>query len=74
MNQFEPQIEERIAVITDNGKGGTIELNRISFNGHPAKLDLRKWYNGQPQRGIGLTDAEAAILYSVLQKYLNKGE
>lgn len=74
MNErFEPDIKERIATIADNGKGGTIELNLVSYNGHPAKIDLRKWYKGQAQRGIGLTEAEAGILLAALQKYLNKG-
>ncbi len=73
-SRFEADVQERIAVITDNGKGSTIELNVVSFNGYPAKLDLRKWYNGQPQKGVQLTAEAAAVLAAVLHKYLKKGD
>ena len=60
---FEFDIVEHIATIGTSGNY-TTELNRVSFNGKPAKLDLRRWQAGKPLKGISLTDDEA---YSLLQ-------
>ena len=68
--QFEFEIEERIATISTTGVNYTLELNRVAFNGRPAKLDLRKWHNGQPMKGITLSDDEARRLVEALQKAL----
>lgn len=47
----------------------------ISWNGNPAKLDLRIWLTDkdpiQPGRGITLTDAEARTLLDALQEYFD---
>ena len=41
---FSYDIKERIAVISRNRDGSkTLELNQISYNDRPAKLDLRRW-------------------------------
>ena len=40
--KFEFNITEEIAVISDKN-GYTKELNMISYNGAPPKLDLRNW-------------------------------
>ena len=69
MPNFEFEIQERIAVISRSGDY-TTELNRVSFNGYPAKLDLRKWKAGKPMKGVTLSDAEARILITVLQTAL----
>ena len=65
---FSYDIKERIAVISRNRDGSkTLELNRISYNARPAKLDLRRWSyepNGDGMdaymsKGITLSDEEA---------------
>ena len=69
---FSYDIKERIAVISRNRDGSkTLELNRISYNDRPAKLDLRRWSRepGEEPRmhkGITLTDEEAAELGNVI--------
>ena len=65
--KFEHEITERIAVISKNNAGYTLELNRVSYNGYPAKLDLRKWKDGQPLKGVTLSDDEARSLLDALQ-------
>lgn len=65
--KFEHEITERIAVISGNKAGYTLELNRVSYNGYPAKLDLRKWKDGQPLKGVTLSDDEARSLLEALQ-------
>ena len=76
---FSYDIKERIAVISRNRDGSkTLELNRISYNDRPAKLDLRRWSrepgeepNGDGMdaymgKGITLSDEEAHELGRVL--------
>ena len=64
---FEYRIEQRIAVLSESGGGYTLELNRVAYRDYPAKLDLRKWHNGQPMKGITLTDDEARSLQRALE-------
>lgn len=63
---------EKVAVI---GKAGRKEVNLVSWNGAPAKVDIREWDGDMPRRGIALTEAEAEALYKVLKgRYGNEGE
>lgn len=66
---LEYKIVEHIATISSKGNV-TKELNRVSYNGTPAKLDLRAWQQeGRERRmlkGITLTDEEAAALKEAL--------
>lgn len=40
MSEFTFEIVEKLLVLSENEKGWTKELNRVSFNGAPAKFDL----------------------------------
>lgn len=76
--EFRFEITERIGKISDNGVK-TLELNRVSFNGRPAKLDLRRWDRSDPLhpqmlKGITLTDAEAAEAAKLLHRASWAGE
>jgi hypothetical protein len=48
--------------------GGQKEVNRVSWNGKPAKIDIRTWIDGgaKPGKGIALTDEEAGRLLLAL--------
>lgn len=63
------KIKKSIAVLTDKTAYRT-ELNLISFNGNPAKYDIRKWYvDGEMRKmlkGITLTVNELKELKAVL--------
>lgn len=66
---FNYEIVERIAVLSENGN--TVkELNKVSYNGSPAKYDLRSWKreNGEEKllKGLTLNDEEAAALKAAL--------
>ena len=63
--EFAFEIAEHIATLSTCG-GLTLELNRVSFGGQPAKLDLRKWRVGQPLKGVRLSCREATELCRVL--------
>lgn len=51
--QFE--IEETVGVISTSKSGWTRELNLVSWNGRPAKFDLRDWAPDHQKMGKGLT-------------------
>lgn len=68
------EIKERIAVLSESGSI-TKEINKVSYNGNPAKYDLRSWGhylgdNGEatisPLKGLTLTDSETAALADAL--------
>ena len=68
-NAFQYEVVEHIATLSEN-KGATKELNRISYNGAPPKLDLRAWMqDGEEKKmlkGLTLTDDEAEELTKAL--------
>ncbi len=66
-------VEKRLAVLSSSGESSK-ELTVVSWNGNPAKLDLRTWrtVDGEqrPGKGLTLNRKEAAELASALNKYL----
>ena len=66
---FQYEIAEHIATLSESNDT-TKELNRISYNGAPPKLDLRSWkQEGEEKRmlkGLTLTDAEVEALKEAL--------
>lgn len=66
---FNYEIVERIAVLSQSGET-TKELNRVSYNGSPAKYDLRSWRrtDGEEKllKGLTLTEEEATALKAAL--------
>lgn len=66
---FKYEIVEHIATLSEVGTTSK-ELNRVSYNGAPAKYDLRSWKREgdteQMLKGLTLTDEEAAALKEAL--------
>ena len=64
MAEFKFSIEEHLLTLSENHKGWTKELNRVSFNGAPAKYDLRTWSpdHSKMGKGITLTNDEFKVL------------
>lgn len=66
---FNYEIVERIAVLSESG-ATTKELNRVSYNGSPAKYDLRSWRrtDGEEKllKGLTLNEEEATALKAAL--------
>ena len=63
------EVERHIGIVSENANSGwTTELNLISWNGKPAKLDLRSWSPDHTKMGKGLTlsRSEAAALRELL--------
>lgn len=72
MNSLKFTVEKDIATLSENGNYSK-RLRVVSFDGKPAKLEVRAWRNGKdgetPLKGITLTDAEAKILVEALAQY-----
>lgn len=68
--EFSYEILEEIAVLSENAKGWRKELNLISWNGRPAKFDLRDWAPDHEKMGKGVTlsNEEFAALKATLNK------
>ena len=55
------EIKEHIGVINTNENGWNKELNVVSWNGGPEKIDIRDWdpSHERMSRGITLTEEQA---------------
>lgn len=62
-------IIESLGVLSTSTNGWTKEVNVVSWNDRPAKLDIRDWDpdHNKMSRGIGLNATEVAGLYELLQ-------
>ncbi len=70
MSEVTFEIVEEIGVLSENSKGWRKELNRVSWNGGEAKIDLRDWSPDHEKmgKGITLTEEEAKQLYLLLSQ------
>ena len=68
MAELKFEITERIGVLSENAKGWTKELNKISWNEREPKYDLREWNpdHSRMGKGITLTDEEVETLKAIL--------
>lgn len=62
------EIVEEIGVLSEGNKGWSKQLNRISWNGNPAKYDIRDWNEDHTKcgKGITLTDDELEALAELI--------
>jgi len=69
MADIKYEITEKIVVLSENGDW-TKELNKVSWNGRPAKYDLRDWNHeeGKMRKGITMTDDEFDELEAFILK------
>ena len=49
------EITQKIAVLSESGKGWKRELNLISWNGREPKYDIRDWSENHEKMGKGIT-------------------
>lgn len=68
MAELKFEITEHIGVLSENAKGWTKELNKVSWNERPAKYDLREWSpdHSRMGKGITLTDEDINALRDLL--------
>lgn len=70
MAEFTFDIVEKLLVLSENDKGWTKELNRVSFNGAKPKFDIRTWSpdHSKMGKGITLTNEEFQVLVEEFKK------
>ena len=68
MAELKFEITERIGVLSENAKGWTKELNKVSWNEREPKYDLREWNpdHSRMGKGITITDEEVETLKAIL--------
>ena len=68
MAELKFEITERIGVLSENAKGWTKELNKVSWNEREPKYELREWNpdHSRMGKGITLTDEEVETLKAIL--------
>lgn len=81
MAELKFEITERIGVLSENAKGWTKELNKVSWNEREPKYDLREWNpdHSRMGKGITLTDEEVETLKAILngeeiEDYINEAD
>ncbi|GCF95789.1 hypothetical protein NRIC_36800 [Enterococcus florum] len=69
MAEFNYEIVEEIAVLSENPKGWRKELNLVSWNSRPPKFDLRDWAPGHEKmgKGVTLTNEEFEALQEIIK-------
>ncbi|RXJ00290.1 hypothetical protein DS745_12205 [Anaerobacillus alkaliphilus] len=70
MAEIKYEIEETLGELSESAKGWKKELNLISWNGRPAKFDLREWDPEHKKMGKGITLSREEIV--ALKEILNK--
>jgi len=70
--EIECEIIESYGVFSEGRKSWNKEVNLVSWNGRPAKLDIRAWQRNHQKcgKGIAITRAEAEELAKLLNKIL----
>ena len=72
--EIECEILESYGIFSGGTRGWNKEVKLVSWNGRPAKLDIRAWRKDQKKcgKGITLTREEAEELVKLLNKILKK--
>lgn len=70
MAEFNYEIVEEIAVLSENPKGWRKELNLVSWNERPPKFDLQDWAPNHEKMGKGVTLSNEE--FAALKETLNK--
>ncbi|WP_439099678.1 YdbC family protein [Ectobacillus antri] len=70
MSNFTYKIEKELVTLSTTAKGWKKQLNLVSWNGLPAKYDLREWDSTHSKMGKGVTlsEAELRALYTTLKE------
>lgn len=67
---FEFEIVEHIGLLSENPRGWTKELNRVSFNGQEAKYDIRQWSPDHEKMSKGISFSKEEL--NNLKHYLEE--
>ena len=73
-DEIECEIIESYGIFSAGAKNWNKEVNLVSWNGRPAKLDIRSWQSNHEKcgKGIALTREETEELVKLLNKILKQ--
>ena len=68
--EFRFSIMRHIGVLAEGTKGWKKEVNLVSWNDRPAKLDIREWDENHVKmsKGVTLSAEETALLRELIDK------
>ncbi len=61
------ELVKKIAVLGGKEGGNTKEINIVRWGVFPLMIDIRRWKDGEPSKGITLNGEETKRLYEVLK-------
>ncbi len=61
------ELVKKIAVLGGKEGGNTKEINIVRWGVFPPMIDIRRWKDGEPSKGITLNSEETKRLYEVLK-------
>lgn len=61
MAEFKFEVVKTIGVLSVGAKGWRKELNMVSWNDKPAKLDIREWSPDREKMGKGVTLSDEEV-------------
>ena len=64
------ELVRKIAVLGGHEGGTTKELNIVRWGFMPPQIDIRRWKEGEPSKGITLNNAESRKLLDALHQEL----
>lgn len=70
-DDFSYVIQEHLGTLSTNKWGWSREVNLVSWNGNPAKLDIRNWNpeHTKMSRGLNFNGSETAFLLEILKDF-----
>ncbi len=74
MEEFKFEIVKKLGILSESENGWRKEVNMVSWNERPARLDIREWApDGQKMRkGITFSEKEIVELKTVLSEVVTE--
>ena len=66
-SEFKYEIKKQLGVLSTSRQGWTKEVNVISWNGRPEKIDIREWSpeHDKMSKGLSFTEDEMDTLVDI---------
>lgn len=70
MAEFKYEVKKNIGKLSSGRSGWNREVNMVSWNENPSKLDIRDWApeHDKMSKGVSLSYEEASILREILNE------
>ncbi|MGB4609080.1 MAG: PC4/YdbC family ssDNA-binding protein [Saccharofermentanales bacterium] len=70
MAEFKYEVKHNVGILSTGRSGWNREVNMVSWNENPAKLDIRDWApeHAKMSKSVSLSYEEASILREILNE------